>query len=76
MQNQMNILNLIFKVDREAAIENGVFLLDSDLCFFAPLPVIQPQIRLALSPHYIDVRSTTLYGNYNGGFVFTRDPKD
>jgi hypothetical protein len=74
MGEKMNILDLIFKTDPDAKTQ-GVFLVDSDLCFFAPLPEIHPQIQLALSPHYIDARSTTLYGNYNGGFIFTRDPE-
>ena len=74
MGEKMNILDLIFKTD-PGAETHGVFLVDSDLCFFSPLPEIPSQIRLALSPHYIDSRSTTLYGNYNGGFVFTRDPE-
>lgn len=68
MGEKMNLLDWVFKE------EKYVFLLDSDICFTGPLPEIPPGTQLALSPHYINLRSTIRFGKYNGGFLYTSNP--
>ena len=52
---------------------HGIFLMDSDICFTAPLPSIPVGKKVALSPHYIKPGDTDKYGYYNGGFCWTKD---
>jgi hypothetical protein len=74
MGEKMNLLDWIFEVEPIAA-KVGIYLLDADICFFGPLPQVSATTQLALSPHYINNRSTTIFGKYNGGFIFTRSPQ-
>ena len=48
----------------------GVWFSDADITFLAPLPIIPPYTKLALSPHYIRKGDTLLYGKYNAGFMW------
>jgi len=74
MGEKMNLLDWIFEVEPIAS-KVGIYLLDADICFFGALPQVPPTTTLALSPHFINNRSTTLFGKYNGGFLFTRSPQ-
>jgi hypothetical protein len=65
MGEKMNLLDWVFQT------ENNTFLLDSDICFFAPLPSIPEGTQLALSPHEINRASEIRFGKYNGGFLYT-----
>ena len=51
-----------------------IYLCDSDICFFGPLPDVPEGVKTALSPHYIKSSDSDKYGYYNGGFVYTCDP--
>ena len=53
---------------------DGIWFMDADIAFCAPLPSIPTGTRLALSPHYIREADCRLYGRYNAGFLWLRDP--
>jgi hypothetical protein len=77
MEFQMEKLNLLkwaFEVEPETAANQGVFYLDSDICFLAPLPVPpeDPSIEVGLSPHYIRKHDEERFGRYNAGYVWMR----
>jgi hypothetical protein len=65
MGEKMNLLDWVFQT------EENTFLLDSDICFFGPLPTIPEGTQLALSPHAINRASEIRFGKYNGGFLYT-----
>lgn len=60
--------------DRHEAATEGVWFLDADIALLGALPAVPAEARLALSPHYIRAGDERLYGKYNGGFLWTRDP--
>ena len=64
MGEKMNLLDWVFET------ENATFLLDSDICFFGPLPSIPEGTMLGLSPHAINRASEIRFGKYNGGFLY------
>lgn len=70
MGEKMNLLEWVF-----SEIQEGVFLLDSDICFLAPLQEIDPKYELALSPHYCNSNTSLEVGYYNGGYLWTSNPK-
>jgi len=71
MGEKMNLLDWVFLEDPFLAKSEGVFLLDSDICFLGPLQEIDPKYELALSPHYCNSRTTLEVGYYNGGYLWT-----
>jgi hypothetical protein len=54
--------------------DKGVWFMDSDITHLAPLPDIPSSTTLALSPHYIRESDCRLYGKYNAGYFWLRDP--
>ena len=68
---KMNLLDWVFATDPS---NEGVFYLDSDICFFAPLPEIPSTCTVALSPHHIALKDEAKFGKYNGGFLWVKDP--
>ena len=68
---KMNLLNWVFLKNPEASTE-GVFYLDSDICFFGKLPSIPDTALVAVSPHFIAERDEARFGKYNGGFLWVR----
>jgi hypothetical protein len=60
--------------DRAEAATEGVWFLDADITLLGALPAVPADAKLALSPHYIRAGDERLYGKYNGGFLWTRDP--
>lgn len=68
---KMNLLNWVFLKNPEASVE-GVFYLDSDICFFGQLPSIPETALVAVSPHCITERDEARFGKYNGGFLWVR----
>lgn len=72
MTEKINLLEWVFTTCKNP---KGVYLIDSDICFTAPLPEIPTNKKVALSPHYIKPGDTDKYGYYNGGFVWTSDVK-
>lgn len=52
----------------------GAWFCDADITFCAPLPPIPESATLALSPHYIREVDCKLYGKYNAGFFWMKDP--
>ena len=70
---KMNLLEWAFHSDSDTAATEGVFYLDSDICFFGPLPNVPATATVAVSPHYIRDRDEDKFGKYNGGFLWMRD---
>jgi hypothetical protein len=70
---KLKLLEWVFSADPETANTEGVFYLDSDICFFGPLPVIPDNATVALSPHYIKESDERKFGRYNGGFLWFRN---
>lgn len=70
MAEKIVLLQKIFSKKPDARI----YLCDSDICFFGPLPTVPEGVKTALSPHYIKKADSDKYGYYNGGFVYTCDP--
>ena len=68
MGEKMNLLDWVFET------EGATFLLDSDICFFGPLPTTTTTLpegtMLGLSPHAINRASEIRFGKYNGGFLY------
>jgi len=67
---KLNLLDWVFTADPDTATTEGVFYLDSDLCFFAPLPKIPDHVKVAVSPHMIRQRDEARFGKYNGGCLW------
>ena len=68
---KLALLDWVFTADSTAK-ESGVFYLDSDICFFGPLPSVPSGYDVAVSPHNIRARDEALYGAYNAGFMWIR----
>ena len=68
---KLNLLDWVFQSEPDCT--EGVFYLDSDICFFGPLPPIPSTATVALSPHYIRKHDESRFGRYNGGFLWMRD---
>ena len=67
---KLNLLDWVFQSEPDCT--EGVFYLDSDICFFGPLPPIPSTATVALSPHYIRKHDESRFGRYNGGFLWMR----
>ena len=65
-----NVLEWIFEREQP----DGVWFLDVDICFLAPLPSIPSTKTLALCPHYIRESDAAKFGFYNAGFLWMKDP--
>ena len=72
---KLKLLDWVFQSDSDTATKDGVFYLDSDICFFGPLPSIPSTATVALSPHYIRERDEARFGRYNGGFLWMNDAR-
>jgi hypothetical protein len=72
---KLNLLDWVFEADPETATRDGVFYLDSDICFFGPLPTPPPTMTVGLSPHYIRSRDEARFGRYNGGFLWFKEQR-
>ena len=66
---KLRVIELAFVGAKE-----GVWFFDADICFFGPLPTLPATATVGLSPHYIRKSDTDLYGVYNAGFVWLKDP--
>jgi hypothetical protein len=53
----------------------GVLFCDADICHLAPLPELPDGTELALSPHMIRKSDTALYGIYNAGYLWFKNPE-
>jgi hypothetical protein len=53
----------------------GVWFQDADIVHLAPLPLIPVDASVALSPHAIRPGDERLYGRYNAGYLWIRDPE-
>lgn len=71
-----NLIDWVFTMAPQEATTSGVYFLDADICFTAPLTSIQipSNTRIALSPHYIRPGDEQRYGRYNAGLCWTNDP--
>ncbi len=58
-----------------AAHPMGVWFQDADIVHLAPLPAIPIDASVALSPHDIRPGDERLYGRYNAGYLWIRDPE-
>lgn len=72
MYEKANVLQWMFESTGGAA-ENGLWFLDADITFLAPLPTIPTYATVALSPHYIRTVDEMRFGKYNGGFMWMKD---
>ena len=72
---KLNLLDWVFEADPDTATRDGVFYLDSDICFFGPLPSPPPTMTVGLSPHYIRSRDEARFGRYNGGFIWFKEQR-
>lgn len=52
----------------------GVLFCDADICHLAALPTLPDGTELALSPHMIRKSDTALYGIYNAGYLWFKNP--
>jgi hypothetical protein len=52
----------------------GAWFCDADISMCAPLPTVPDSATVALSPHYIREVDCRLYGKYNAGFFWIKDP--
>jgi hypothetical protein len=52
----------------------GVWFQDADIVHLAPLPAIPEGATVALSPHAIRPGDERLYGRYNAGYLWIKDP--
>jgi hypothetical protein len=68
---KLELLRWVF-ASEAAAATSGVFYLDSDICFFGPLPSVPSSYEVAVSPHMIRRRDEALYGKYNAGYMWVR----
>ena len=57
-----------------STIAEGVWFCDADITMLAPLPAIPTTALIALSPHGIREVDQRMYGKYNAGFLWIRDP--
>lgn len=73
MYEKANILRWIFEL-KPSLKDTGVWLMDTDIIHLAPLPEIPAGKTLALCPHYINSNDENLYGHYNGGYLWLKDP--
>ena len=71
MMEKANVMQLIF----ERRLASNVMFLDCDIVTLAPLPKIPSGCILAVSPHRIASNDEALWGRYNGGLVWTSDPR-
>jgi hypothetical protein len=67
---KMNLLDWALKTDPQP-----VFYLDSDICFFAPLPNVPDGFTVGVSPHFIALKDEAKFGKYNGGYLWVKDPE-
>ena len=67
---KMNLLDWVLATDPQP-----VFYLDSDICFFAPLPEVPDGFTVGVSPHLIALKDEAKFGKYNGGYLWVKDPK-
>lgn len=71
MYEKANVLQWMFEAT--GGRENGLWFLDADITFLAPLPAVPPWATVALSPHYIRTVDEMRFGKYNGGFMWIKD---
>lgn len=62
-----------FAAEPTASAE-GVWFCDADITMLAKLPEIPTTAQIALSPHGIREVDQRMYGKYNAGFLWMRDP--
>ena len=70
---KLSLLEWAFASD-VGLVKTGVFYLDSDICFFGPLPAVPPTYEVALSQHRIRERDEALFGKYNAGYLWVKGP--
>jgi hypothetical protein len=75
MYEKANVIDWIFAEIKKQSIQtDGVWFMDADITFLAPLPSLPEYADLALCPHYIKERDTKRFGYYNAGFLWMRNP--
>ena len=74
MMEKITLLEWVFQSDPAGAVSNGVLFCDADICFLGPLPQIPSSVSVALSPHAIRKSDEARFGQYNGGFLWLREP--
>ena len=71
MYEKANVIEWMLETQKS---EQGVWFLDADITFLAPLPAIPADKTVALSPHFIRPGDEAKFGKYNGGFLWMNDP--
>ena len=71
---KLNLLDWVFSCEPSAE-DHGVFFFDADICFLGPLPTIDTDAVVGLSPHMIRDADEAKFGKYNAGFLWMKTPK-
>jgi hypothetical protein len=71
MYEKANVIEWMLETQKTKA---GVWFLDADITFLAPLPAIPADKTVALSPHFIRPGDEAKFGKYNGGFLWMNNP--
>jgi hypothetical protein len=68
-----NVLQWMF--DAQPSLKDtGAWFMDADIVHLAPLLDIPETATLALCPHYIKSEDEAMYGHYNAGMFWLKDP--
>jgi len=70
MYEKANVIEWMLETQKTKV---GVWFLDADITFLAPLPAILADKTVALSPHFIRPGDEAKFGKYNGGFLWIND---
>ena len=68
-----NVLQWMFET-QPSLKDTGVWFMDADIVHLAPLPEVPATATLALCPHYINTNDESMYGHYNAGMFWIKDP--
>jgi len=70
---KLNLLDWVF-ASEISATEDGVFYFDADICFLGPLPQVDSDAVVGLSPHMIRDADEAKFGKYNAGYLWMKTP--
>lgn len=73
MYEKATVLKWMF--DTEPSFkDSGIWFMDADIVHLGPVPEIPEGKTLALCPHYIRDRIEAVFGRYNAGMLWMKDP--
>jgi len=75
MMEKANLLEwALSRAEADGDDDSGALFLDCDVTCLAPLPPVPVDAAVAVSPHGIRPLDEELFGRFNGGCFFVRDP--